>query len=185
MREETDPAAMLGQAEQAQVRIRRAGRWYPAMMAAYGLFTIGIVAWIPSLHGSLSGIVFGLVAVVWVALMSWWKARHPVRPTIRRDSVRWALAWTVLLGCQAGCGSGGGGSAAALSEETARQALESALTAWKNGQAPDSLAEATPAVKVVDSSWKGGQKLEGYEILKSEVARWGDVVKSANIKIEQ
>jgi len=96
MREETDPAAMLGQAERAQVRIRRAGRWYPAMMAAYGLFTIGIVAWIPALRGSWSGIVFGLVAVAAAVAMIWWKSRHPVRPATRRDARKWVLAWVVL-----------------------------------------------------------------------------------------
>jgi hypothetical protein len=95
MGEEADPAAMLGQAEQAQVRIRQAGRWYPAMLVAYGLFTIGIVTWIPSLHGPW-GLVFGLVVVIVVAAMSWYKSRHAVRPTSRRDAMRWALPWTVL-----------------------------------------------------------------------------------------
>src|SRR5436305_15311742 len=96
MGEEADPAAMLGQAEQAQVRIRQAGGWYPAMLVAYGLFTIGIVTWIPALHGDWPGIVFGLVVVIAVAAMSWYKSRHAVRPTNRRDAMRWALPWTVL-----------------------------------------------------------------------------------------
>ncbi|QUQ67651.1 hypothetical protein [Kutzneria sp. CA-103260] len=96
MREETDPVAMLGQAEQAQVRIRRAGRWYPALLAGYGLFTIGIVSWLPAVRGNWSGIAFSLVAVAAVAAMSWWKSRHAVRPTSRRAALRWAVPWTVL-----------------------------------------------------------------------------------------
>jgi hypothetical protein len=96
MGEEADPAAMLGRAEQAQLRIRQAGRWYPAMMIAFGLFTIGIVTWIPALRGSWSGIAFGLVAVASVAAMRWYKSRHTVRPANRRDGLRWALTWTVL-----------------------------------------------------------------------------------------
>jgi hypothetical protein len=87
---------MLGQAEQAQGRIRRAGRWYPAMMFAYGLVTIGIVAWIPALRDIWTGIVFGLVAVAWAVILVWWKHRHPIRPASRRDTRKWVVAWLVL-----------------------------------------------------------------------------------------
>jgi hypothetical protein len=94
--EDTDPAAMLGQAGQAQARMRSAGRWYPPTMVVFGLVTIGIVAWIPALRDTWSGIVFGVVAIVWAVGMAWWKFRHPVRPTSRRDSRRWVVAWVVL-----------------------------------------------------------------------------------------
>ncbi|MGI8417162.1 MAG: hypothetical protein ACR2P2_13365, partial [Nakamurella sp.] len=78
MDDDTEPAAMLGHAEQVQTRIRRAGRWYPAMMISYGLMTIGIVAWVPVLNGTWAAITFGLVAVAWGVGSFWWKSRHDV-----------------------------------------------------------------------------------------------------------
>lgn len=96
MTEDADPAAMLGHAELVQGRIRRSGRWYPAMMSVYGLVTIGLVAWIPVLHGTWAGIAFGLIAVAWAAGIFWWKHRRDVRPASRRDTRKWVVAWVVL-----------------------------------------------------------------------------------------
>lgn len=96
MREDSDPTAMLGHAERVQDRIRRSGRWYPAMMITYGLATIGLVAWIPLLHDTWAGIAFGLVAVVWAAGIFWWKHRQGVRPASRRETRQWVVAWVVL-----------------------------------------------------------------------------------------
>jgi O-antigen/teichoic acid export membrane protein len=94
--EDAEPSAMLGHAEQVQARMRSAGRWYPVMMSAYGLVTIGLVASIPLLHGTGAGIAFGLVAVAWAGGIAWWKHRHDVRPTSRRDTQKWVVAWVML-----------------------------------------------------------------------------------------
>lgn len=96
MVDDADPAAMLGQADQVQVHIRREGRWYPVMMTAFGLVTIGIVASVPTLDSDWAGIVFGAVVVVLAIGMVWWKSRHPVRPVSRRDSQKWVITWVVL-----------------------------------------------------------------------------------------
>lgn len=54
-------------------------------------------------------------------------------------------------------------------EATARQALETALNAWKNGQAkPDKLSMGKVSVVVVDPVWTSGQKLSRYEIVSEE-----------------
>jgi hypothetical protein len=47
---------------------------------------------------------------------------------------------------------------------SAHAALETALTAWKAGQAPDSLAAGSPPIVVADHRWRGGYKLDSYEI---------------------
>jgi hypothetical protein len=51
---------------------------------------------------------------------------------------------------------------------TARAALDSALTAWKSGEKPETLASKSPSVQAVDSHWRLGANLESYEILKEE-----------------
>jgi hypothetical protein len=98
MQEDTDPKVMLGRAEQVQARVRRAGRWYPMMMTVYGLITIGVVAWIPALRDTWTGIAFGLVVVAWAIGIAWWKSGRAVRPTTRRETIRWVVAWIVLYG---------------------------------------------------------------------------------------
>ena len=52
--------------------------------------------------------------------------------------------------------------------ETARQSLDAALTAWKNGQPAGEVQTVSPPVQVVDSVWAKGRKLESYEVLKEE-----------------
>lgn len=54
------------------------------------------------------------------------------------------------------------------SADKARPALEAALDHWKSGQPPGKVPGTTPAVEVVDSKWRGGQKLKGYEIVGEE-----------------
>lgn len=53
------------------------------------------------------------------------------------------------------------------SEGSARSALEQALNAWKNGQAPGALS-GSPPVQVVDSVWGSGKTLDAFEILQEE-----------------
>jgi len=60
------------------------------------------------------------------------------------------------------------------SEANARQALETALTQWKDGQAkpaPFSVGKVT--VQVADQAWEGGQKLQTFEIVSDDGATSG------------
>jgi hypothetical protein len=54
------------------------------------------------------------------------------------------------------------------SEGVSRKAVETALEAWKNGQAPGVVVGSSPSVSVVDSRRKAKQQLEKYEIVKEE-----------------
>jgi hypothetical protein len=53
-------------------------------------------------------------------------------------------------------------------QQTARHALEAALTAWQDGKPPGQVADGPPSIQAVDSKWKGGQKLSKFEILGEE-----------------
>lgn len=53
-------------------------------------------------------------------------------------------------------------------EEAARQALATALDAWKAGQAPDQIGASAPAVNAQDKQWREGKKLTAYEIIGPE-----------------
>src|SRR5262249_48950482 len=53
------------------------------------------------------------------------------------------------------------------SAQTAHNAVEAALTAWQQGNAPGS-AETSPRVQVTDSGWAARQKLVGFTILREE-----------------
>jgi hypothetical protein len=74
------------------------------------------------------------------------------------------LGWGLLLLCCGGCGRRGYERyyppAAA-----AREALEAALGAWQDGQAPGLLQAHSPPVMVVDSVRRPGQRLTRYEVL--------------------
>jgi uncharacterized OsmC-like protein len=47
----------------------------------------------------------------------------------------------------------------------ARQGLEAALTAWKNGEPLKTITSLNVPVNVVDERWRAGRKLESYEIV--------------------
>jgi hypothetical protein len=52
---------------------------------------------------------------------------------------------------------------------SARQALETALTQWRDGQAkPTQFTSEKVKVEVVDQAWAGGQKLQSFEIVGEE-----------------
>jgi hypothetical protein len=78
--------------------------------------------------------------------------------------------WMILaLGAAALTGCGSGEAKYIPSENTARQALQTALDAWKGGRAkPDGLGMGKVAVQVVDDAWESGQPLKAYEILSEE-----------------
>lgn len=50
-------------------------------------------------------------------------------------------------------------------DDAARQALTSALDAWKSGKAPDQIGASQPAINAQDQRWTAGKKLSAYEIL--------------------
>lgn len=94
--EEIDLAVTLWHVDRVQEQIRRAGRWYPPMMAGFGLGTIALVACLPAVRSTEAGIAFTLVAVASAAVLVWWKSRQDVRPASRAHRWRWSAAWAVL-----------------------------------------------------------------------------------------
>jgi hypothetical protein len=78
----------------------------------------------------------------------------------------WIFSLGLLLACGAGCGKRSHGDFLPA-EGKARKALETALTAWQNGAQVGKIASGSPTIEVVDSKWKAGQKLQGYQILQA------------------
>ncbi|MGE5193780.1 MAG: hypothetical protein ACM3U2_14890 [Deltaproteobacteria bacterium] len=51
-------------------------------------------------------------------------------------------------------------------EDLAREALDTALTAWQNGlEKPGVIDTEEPAVQLVDPAWAAGTKLTSYEVV--------------------
>lgn len=81
-----------------------------------------------------------------------------------RMTDRAALAALLSLALLApGC-SPGPSRAAPVDAEQARQALNTALDAWKAGKKPADLKTGSPAITVQDMDWEGGAKLDSYEL---------------------
>lgn len=59
------------------------------------------------------------------------------------------------------------------SVKTSRQALETALSAWVNGQPVGPIDTVSPPVQVVDNAWWKGQRLASYEVLDEETTKEG------------
>jgi hypothetical protein len=47
----------------------------------------------------------------------------------------------------------------------ARKSLEAALTAWRDGRPVGSIAGNSTPIRVVDSSWRSGEKLAAFQVL--------------------
>ena len=73
------------------------------------------------------------------------------------------LGIVVLALLAPGC-SPGPQKAAAVDAEQARQALGTALDAWKAGKKPGDLKSGSPPITVQDLDWEGGAKLTSYEL---------------------
>jgi hypothetical protein len=71
------------------------------------------------------------------------------------------LTVTIVLLGLSGCGSGPPKPA---DPAAAREALERALTAWKEGKSSESLQNDNPPIVVSDHAWNGGARLVKYEI---------------------
>ncbi len=75
------------------------------------------------------------------------------------------LAWIVVLAsCSFGCRK------AEVKDfippdEAAKQALASALDAWKAGKTPDQIGASNPGITAQDKAWSEGKKLTAYEIV--------------------
>jgi hypothetical protein len=82
-----------------------------------------------------------------------------------QTSARWiVLILPLALAVGGGCGNRTPNQVPSSGD--GRQALETALTAWQNGQAVDKLDNASPPIQVVDSDWSKKQQLTKYEILE-------------------
>jgi hypothetical protein len=73
----------------------------------------------------------------------------------------WLSGLGVLAIAPSGCGPVAPQPA---DHEAARDALRTALDAWKKGDPPDSLAQAQPPIHVSDWRWRSGVKLVRYQI---------------------
>jgi len=80
-----------------------------------------------------------------------------------------------------GCGKTGKVEDFTPGADTARKALTAALDHWVAGNKPGTVPGTKPAVEVVDTPWKGGQKLKSYEIL-SESAQ-GSGPRTFNVRL--
>ena len=66
-----------------------------------------------------------------------------------------------------GCGRG---LPATTDVKSAKEALTTALDAWKDGKSNESLREATPPIDFRDVFWDKGSKLSKYSIEKEETS---------------
>jgi hypothetical protein len=83
------------------------------------------------------------------------------------------MRWLVLAGgliALAGCSKGSRVEDFTPPPDNARKALEAALNHWKAGNPPGAVPGTSPAVDVLDSKWKGGQKITDYEVLGEDPA---------------
>jgi hypothetical protein len=80
------------------------------------------------------------------------------------------LALTGALLLLAGCSPGGKVEDFTPAADNARKALVAALDHWKAGNKPGTVPGTSPAVEVLDSKWKAGQKITAYEILGEDPA---------------
>ena len=85
-----------------------------------------------------------------------------------RQAVR-ALAIGVMASVVCGCGGGNRSHTDIVpATDKARAALETALTAWKNGAKCGKIEGGAQPIEVVDRVWKSGAKLSAFEIVKAD-----------------
>ncbi len=76
----------------------------------------------------------------------------------------------VLLSCAAvslaGCRTGE--EKYIPSENTAREAVDAALTAWESGQAHGTVTSFAVPIDTFDARWQAGKKLETFEVVREE-----------------
>ena len=69
-----------------------------------------------------------------------------------------AIASALLGGCSRSPWAG------TVDADRGRDALKTALDAWKKGDKPEALKNNTPAITAQDLDWLGGAKLVNYEV---------------------
>lgn len=89
-------------------------------------------------------------------------------PYDRVAARRWAGALIVLALCAVSSGCGRKSPDYIPSAKTGREALETALSAWVNGQRIGPINTVSPPIQVVDSAWWKGQRLASYEVIGEE-----------------
>ena len=96
----------------------------------------------------------------------------------------WMSGLTIGLALLAGCKGGSGDVTKYIpAESNAREALQAALTRWKDGEAqPAPFPQGKVTVQVVDQAWTGGLKLQGFEITGEETGSGGPRVFNVKLK---
>ncbi len=87
----------------------------------------------------------------------------------RRDMSRGLAMFAVstfLLVAAVGCGDER--REALPSDESARTALDLALSSWRDGKKPGPITGTTPPAEIHDTRWSLGDRLASYEILGEE-----------------
>jgi hypothetical protein len=93
------------------------------------------------------------------------------RRKLLQIAVRTAAA--IATAALAGCGSGPPKPA---DPAAARDALDRALAAWKDGKSAESLKESNPPIVVSDHLWLNGSRLVRYQIEPSDRPEGADQV---------
>lgn len=80
--------------------------------------------------------------------------------------LKWTMSLSVLLILAAGCGSGGGAvSSYRPTGQSAKDALTTALEAWKSGrEKPGAIDTSKPVIQIQDQVWGSGRKLKDFQI---------------------
>ncbi|MFO0867773.1 MAG: hypothetical protein U0935_02395 [Pirellulales bacterium] len=79
----------------------------------------------------------------------------------------------LLVGAAALCGGCAPKLPPVADPERAKQALQTALEAWKNGETIESLTKRTPAIYFNEEVWQGGQTLLKYELQEDRASGRG------------
>jgi hypothetical protein len=95
----------------------------------------------------------------------------------------WLMLAGLMLACSLGCMQRSQEEFRA-SPENARRALETALTAWRDGQPVGEIRGGPVTIQAVDSRWKAGKKLEQFEILSEEAGQTAVTVFSVRLKLK-
>ena len=75
-----------------------------------------------------------------------------------RSTIRVSLVVVFLLGCVPAIPE------TDFDSSLAREVLDTALTAWKDGKAK-SLSKRTPPIRFVDEDWRAGYRLAKFEVM--------------------
>jgi len=93
---------------------------------------------------------------------------------MRKRSVKvFSCAIIMLVSCGFSIGCGRRSPDYIPSVKTSREALDTALSAWVNGQPIGPINTVSPPIQVVDNAWWKGQRLAGYEVLDEETTKEG------------